>query len=167
MAHLLSIKKPDIVIYNETWLKNSISDSEVLPTNTYKVFRLDRTSYTHPPDPNNRKKFRTNGGGVLIGIKHDLDIVSKEIPIKCRAEILSIELSDKIGRKSIISSLYRVGTLGSENHVCVSQYLHNIRRRRKVQSLTLIGDLNLPSANWTNSSSPIAIEQAFIDTFND
>ena len=167
LNHLLSIKKPDIVIYNETWLKSSISDSEVLPTNSYKVFRLDRTSYTHPPDPNNSRKFRTNGGGVLIGIKHDLDIVSKEIPVRCRAEILSIELTDKIGRKSIISTLYRVGTLGRENHECVSQYLHNIRRRKKVQSLTLIGDLNLPSANWTNSSSPIAIEQTFIDTFND
>jgi hypothetical protein len=73
--------------------------------------------------------FRTNGGGVLIGIKHDLDIVSKEIPVKCRAEILSIELADKIGRKSIISSLYRVGTLGSEYQVCVSQHLHNILKQ--------------------------------------
>ena len=167
LNHLLSVQKPDIVIYNETWLKNNVLDSEVLPTNIYKVFRLDRSAYTHPPDPNNSRKFRRNGGGVLIGIKHDLDIESKETPIKCKAEILSIELTDKIGRKSIISSLYRVGTLGFENHNRVSQYLHTIRKRRRVQSLTLIGDLNLPSARWIENFSSIPLEQTFIDTFND
>ena len=141
LNHLLSSKKPDIVIYNETWLKGSIHDSEVIPTDTYKVFRLDRSSYTHPPDPNNIRKYRANGGGVLIAIKHSLDIESKVIPVKCRAEILGVELTDKNGKKSILSSLYRVGTLGSENHSFVSQYLHTIRRRRRVQNLTLVGDL--------------------------
>ena len=42
-------KKPDIVIYNETWLKSSIHDNELLPSDVYKVFRLDRCSFTHPP----------------------------------------------------------------------------------------------------------------------
>ena len=167
LNHLLSSKKPDIVIYNETWLKGSIHDSEVIPTDTYKVFRLDRSSYTHPPDPNNIRKYRANGGGVLIAIKHSLDIESKVIPVKCRAEILGVELTDKNGKKSILSSLYRVGTLGSENHSFVSQYLHTIRRRRRVHNLTLAGDLNLPRACWENSSSPLDIEQNFIDTFND
>ena len=167
LNHLITNKKPDIVIYNETWLKESIHDSEVLPTDTYKVFRLDRSNYTHPPDPNNNRKFRANGGGVLIGIKHSLDIESKEIAVKCRAEILSIELTDKAGKKSIISSMYRVGTLGADHHDRVSQYLHNIRRRRRVQCLTLIGDLNLPHANWEDNFSPVPIEQSFIDTFND
>jgi len=167
LNHLISTKKPDIIIYNETWLKSSILDNEIIPTDAYKVFRLDRSSYTHPPDPNNSRKFRANGGGVLIAIRHNLDIESKEIPVKCRAEILSIELSDKNGKKSIISSLYRVGTLGGDNHERVSQYLHTIRRRRRVHSLTLIGDLNLPQACWEDNSSPVSIEQHFIDTFND
>ena len=167
LNHLISTNKPDVIIYNETWLKSSIHDNEVIPTDAYKVFRLDRSSFTHPPDPNNSRKFRANGGGVLIAIKHSLDIESKEIPVKCRAEILSVELTDKNGKKSIISSLYRVGTLGGENHTRVSEYLHTIRRRRRVHSFTLIGDLNLPQACWDNGSSPVPIEQNFIDTFND
>ena len=167
LNQLIFDQKPDIVIYNETWLKGSIHDSEVIPTDTYKVFRLDRSCYTHPPDPNNSRKFRTNGGGVLIAIRHSLDIESKEIPVKCKAEILSVELTDKNGKKSIISSFYRVGTLGADNHSSVSQYLHTIRRRRNVQNLTLVGDLNLPHACWENSSSPLQVEQNFIDTFND
>ena len=167
LNHAIFVNKPDIVIYNETWLKSNIQDSEVLPTDIYKVFRLDRSNFTHPPDPNNSKKYRTNGGGVLIGIKHNLDIESKQIPVKCRAEILSIELTDRFNRKSIISTFYRVGTLGNDNHECVKQYLHTIRKRRRVQELILIGDLNLPAAEWDQGFSQNPIEQLFLDTFSD
>ena len=47
--------KPEIVILNETWLKPSILDNEVIPTDKYKVFRLDRCNFTHP--------IKDNGGG--------------------------------------------------------------------------------------------------------
>ncbi len=166
LNHAISVNKPDIVIYNETWLKSNIHDSEILPTNVYKVFRLDRSNFTHPPDPSNSRKFRTNGGGVLIGIKHNLDIESKQIPIKCRAEILSIELTDKLNRKSIISTFYRVGTLGNDNHERIKQYLHTIRKRRRVQELILIGDVNLPTADWDQGFSRNPIEQLYLDTFS-
>jgi hypothetical protein len=98
-----------------------------------------------------------------------LDIESKEISVKCRAEILSVELTEKNGKKSIISSYYRVGTLGGENHTKVSKYLQPYSGvwRRRVHSFTLIGDLNLLQACWDDGSSPVPIEQNFIDTFND
>ena len=73
---------PDIIVYNKTWLKDSIHDNEVLPTEIYKTFRLDRSSDTHPPDTTNSRKFRKNGGGVIIGIKHEIDIESKQVPLK-------------------------------------------------------------------------------------
>lgn len=56
---------PDIVVLNETWLKPSIFDNEILPSDLYKVFRCDRSPATHPYDSNNPKKFRKNGGGFL------------------------------------------------------------------------------------------------------
>ena len=56
---------PDIIILNETWLKPSILDNEILPINNYDLFRLDRSSSSHPPDPVNPKKFKRNGGGIL------------------------------------------------------------------------------------------------------
>ena len=34
---------PDIIILNETWLKPSIKDEEILPSKMYKMFRLDRS----------------------------------------------------------------------------------------------------------------------------
>ena len=60
--------KPDILILNETWLKKSILDNEILLSN-YKIFRLDRTIASHPWDPNQPKKYRKNGGRVLIAHK--------------------------------------------------------------------------------------------------
>ena len=159
-------KSPDIVVLNETWLKKSISDNEIIPTDIYKIFRLDRTTTSHPPDPVYPKKFRRNGGGVLIGVKHNIDIVSSEIKIKCKAEILSIELTDKAGCKTILSTFYRVGTLGADNHTLVEKYLTTIRRRRNVKGIFLIGDLNFPKADWSNLISTDSTEQLFIDTFN-
>ena len=57
--------KPDIIALNETWLKKSISNNEILPDSQYEVFRNDRTKRTHPQDPNNPNKFRENGRMVV------------------------------------------------------------------------------------------------------
>ena len=39
-GHIFTIK-PDVIILNETWLKKSILDTQVLPQN-YKIRRVDR-----------------------------------------------------------------------------------------------------------------------------
>lgn len=57
-------------------VEKGIVDNWNIPTDKYKVFRLDRTTATHAPDPIDPNKFRQNGGGVLIGIKHNIDINS-------------------------------------------------------------------------------------------
>ena len=70
---------PDAIVLNETWLKNSILDEEIIPSNEYKIYRWDRTEFSHPPDPNNRLRYRRNGGGVLIAINSSLLISSNYI----------------------------------------------------------------------------------------
>ena len=139
-AHL-NTKKPDIVVLNETWLKKSILDNEILPSSQYKVFRLDRSRKTHPPDPLNPKKFREHGGGVLIGIRVDLDIVSKEIKLsKCAAEMLAVQLSLDNGMKYVISTCYRVGTLGMLNHNMVMQALRpTLNKKKAIQRIAYLG----------------------------
>ena len=99
--------KPDIVILKETWLKDSISDNELLSPNQYKVFRSDRTNITHPPDLLDPKKFRKNGGGVLIAIRTDLAFDVKRVKIKCKAEFLAIEIVTENNSKLIIASCYK------------------------------------------------------------
>ena len=75
---------------NETWLKKSIEDNELL-LSSYNIIRVDRSSKTHPYDPKFPKKFRKNGGGVLIAHRTDIDIsVSKLSLVSCQAELLSV-----------------------------------------------------------------------------
>ena len=117
-AHILETS-PDIVILNETGLKPTIKSNEILPTKNkiYKVFRLDRPIKSHPPDPDNPQKFRTNGGGVLIGVKESLSLKPKLVDQTCCAEVLSIQLSLPNKKKNCLSSVYRVGTLGIKSSI--------------------------------------------------
>lgn len=39
---------------NETWLKKSININELFPIESYKTFRLERRTNTHPIDPNSK-----------------------------------------------------------------------------------------------------------------
>ena len=61
LHHYVESHVPDIVILNETWLKESINDNEILPSNLYTIFRCDRSLESHPIDKDNPKKFRRNG----------------------------------------------------------------------------------------------------------
>ena len=83
-------KNPGIVVLNETWLSNDHFDNEIFPNQPYKVFRMDRSVKSHPPDPSNPRKFRRNGGGILVAIRSDLNVQSKCVGSVCKAEIMSI-----------------------------------------------------------------------------
>ena len=158
--------KPDIIVINETWLKPSVNDTELLDPANYKLYRLDRSPHTHPPDPLNPLKFRRNGGGVMIAIREDLDITCKQINIKCPAEILSIAIKLSNGKKMIIGTFYRVGNLGIENYEKVETYLQTVCKRRGINNFILIGDLNLNKTFWEHNSSTCSIQQSFLDLFD-
>ena len=105
MTKIHEFHKPDIIILNETWVKKSILDTEVLPERTYIVLRTDRSGKTHPWDPCNPKKFRRNGG-VLIAHRRDIDIESTQVGlIKVQAEILTVNFKLSTGNKFSISTL--------------------------------------------------------------
>ena len=148
-----------------TWLKKSISDSEIFPSE-YKIFRLDRSPKTHPPDRSNPNKFRKYGGGVLIAVRRDLDVISTKLEFTCSAELLGITLKFNDGRKIILCSFYRVGTLGIDNHREFCDYIRKARRRRGVCGIVVAGDLNMPEIDWGNFSSPKPVDQLFLDTFS-
>ena len=160
---------PDILVLNETWLKSTVNDNELFTPESYKIFRRDRSPDSHPPDPNNPHKFKRNGGGVLIAIKSSLDITSKKINVKCKAEVLSVELTLKNNTKVCLSTLYRVGTLGTRNQSALQEYFTSILQNRKYSKMYLIGDLNLPDLNvtqWTTGQGTQPLNQSFLDMFN-
>ena len=112
----VSVNKPDVIILNETWFKSSILDSEIFDLEAYKVFRLDRSQKTHPPNPHDPKKFRKYGGGVLIAIKTQLVVQSNYIELKSKSEFLAVEFklndSTKLSlQRAIGSALLDIPTL--------------------------------------------------------
>lgn len=112
----VNIAKPDIIALNETWLKRSISNNEILPDSQYEVFRNDRTRKTHPPDPENPNKFRENGGGVLLAVRSDLDLTTKRLPVRIGMEMLAVQFTLPSNESFVVCTCYRVGTLGQPNH---------------------------------------------------
>ena len=159
--------KPGVVLLNETWLKGTINDSEVISKElNYKLYRLDRSSKTHPPDPINPDKFKTNAGGVLIAVNNNLDIESVRVSHKVSAEIVAVTLTFKNGKKIIVCTGYRVGTLGEFNQKEINSYLQKIKSRRGISSVIIVGDFNFPKIDWENCHSTIAIDSLFLDMFN-
>ena len=158
--------KPDIIILNETWLAKEHNDAELFPNNTHKVFRLDRSSRTHPPDPSNPKKFRKKGGGVLLAVKESIDVETKEISVGSKAEILSISIKSK-HQQLCLTTCYRVGTLGDNNLLEVEKHLRRVASQKKCKAHIIIGDFNLSSVSWNDNFSNIGLENKFLDLFND
>ena len=165
-AHIFETS-PDIVILNETWSKPTIKSNKILPTKIYKIFRLDRSIKSHPPDPNNPQKFRTNGGGVLIGVKESLNLKPKLVDQTCCAEVLSIQLSLPNKKKICLSTVYRVGTLGINNFYQLQKYFSSISASNKFKYSYIIGDFNLDSINWHLNSSSNSTHSHFLNLFND
>ena len=165
--NFISDTKPAAIILNETWLKPSIRDTEILPNSSYNVFRLDRSPKSHPPDVTNPSLFKRSGGGVLMAIRNDLNVASKVVKLKCGAEILTLKLSVDNGMKIYLCTCYRVGTLGQANHAEIDRYLNSLYRLdKKFVRVFVIGDLNLSNVNWPSFISSSPVEQDFLNSFN-
>ena len=159
--------KPHIIILNETWLKNSILSNEVLP-DKYKVFRLDRSLRSHPVDATQPKKFRKNGGGVLIAHRTDIDISSVKLSkVSVQAELLSVIIKTQCGRNFCISTFYRVGTLGLDNFESFKKHFVTLASARKLQRHILVGDFNLASVSWPDGQSSCQLHSSFVNFLTD
>ena len=155
----------DVVILNETWLKPSILNNEILANGMHNTFRLDRSPDAHPIDKFNPKKFRKNGGGVLIAVNSQLSVTSRIIPLKCMAEMLALELILENNTKIIIAICYRVGTLGLENADEILKALKVLSRKKSVKKLILVGDFNLSKIDWPNGAGTSTLENIFVNGF--
>ena len=167
-AHLQD-KKPDLLILNETWLKKSIKDHEVIHNSNYDVYRNDRSQVTHPADTSNPNKFRKFGGGVLIAIRSNIDAKIKRISMRKGAEIVAVELT--VGEnKYVFCTVYRVGTLGEKNHESIINSIKSFYTGRSLKKIFIIGDFNLSSVSWPladDLSAVNRIDKLFIDSFGE
>ena len=79
--------------------------------------------------------------------------------------MLAIELILGDGSKIVISTCYRVGTLGIPNYHEIVNALQMLLRKKRLQKLFLVGDFNLSSTDWVTNLSTHSIEQMFLDEF--
>ena len=80
---------------------------------------------------------------MLIAVRSDLDIISKEIKMGSGAEMIAVELTTPSGAKLIICTCYRVGTLGIENLSKVKSALQTLSRRRNLSKIYVVGTVQL------------------------
>ncbi len=131
----IDANKPDIVILNETWLKNSISNREIINNELYSdnVYRNDRSRVTHPEDHSDPNKYKKYGGGVLIAFRSDIKAQIKHLSARKGAEILACEVTID-DKKFVFCTVYRVGNLGEPNHQSIMNTIksfYKIRNPRK------------------------------------
>ena len=80
--------------------------------------------------------------------------------------MLALKITFPNNQSIIISTCYRVGTLGQENCDIVCNYLRSLISKKNPPKMYIVGDFNLPGADWHSSVGSNVIEQLFIDSFN-
>jgi Reverse transcriptase (RNA-dependent DNA polymerase)/Endonuclease-reverse transcriptase len=150
------IYDPDVILGNETWLDESITDSQIFPPG-YNIYRKDR----------NR-----NGGGVFIAVKTKYKTQLEKFNLNSEQIWVMLELPS--GKKLRIGTGYRSPTSGNVLINDVATVLSGYGATRTQRKFILFGgDLNLPSINWPRNQvdHPIAygreLNNLAIQTFQD
>ena len=94
-----------------------------------------------------------------------MQLSSCHVNLKCKAELLAVEISTNDASKVVITTCYRVGTLGTENCHEICNAVTKLLRKKRVKKLFIIGDFNLRNVNWKTNESSNNIEQLFLDEF--
>ena len=143
----------DIICVTETWLNDTVSDSELLPYN-YSIFRKDRNDHRH-------------GGGVLIGLKStsfkDISVLPGEFD---NLELISLLCTTHLDQKFVLCCCYRppnsdITWFGSFQNALnlVGSLGHRV---------VIVGDFNLSQVyNYDSAETLTPNNQRFSDLMND
>jgi hypothetical protein len=147
------------LVGTETWLNDSISNSEIVPSN-YTVIRKDR-----------KDAFGKDGyGGVFIALKSDL-IATHRIDLDTKAEIVWVQLEIAGNKPVLIGAYYRP----PESKIDVLNHLNSSLEKidlSKSPNIWLTGDFNLHHIDWPNQATmqdcpKPGLCRHLIDTAND
>lgn len=131
----------DIFIFTETWLTNNVMSSE-LGFHNYDIYRYDRTTQT---------SMLSRGGGVLIAVRNNLQ--SKLIVIENNSIELLFVLLNISNLTIIIGSVYIPNKSNENVYNSYFDYIETLYKKYQNAIFLLLGDFNLPSANFSNAYS--------------
>ena len=103
----------------------------------------------------------------MIAINVSLSVESKTIPTNCSAELLAIELTLPNKTKIILTTCYRVGTLGISNCSEILKTLGKLSRKKMLRKFVIVGDFNLNGIDWVTGNTRGSIEREFLNGFAD
>ena len=139
-CHLVAFQKfvyggdYDIIAVTETWLNQSILDSEILDKG-YIIFRRDRLEKV--------------GGGVLLAIKNNIPLARRR-DLENNLEMLCVELNLIGSPKIFVSVFYRPPNNKQEFTQPFLNFLQSISRFSKSHAIVL-GDFNFPNIQWVTN----------------
>jgi hypothetical protein len=148
---------PAVIFVCETWLNDSISDSEILP-DSYTVFRHDRmcTGSTGP----------RRGGGVLLAVRPTLQPV-RMTTLERDAEIVWVSIVCGT-RKILLGSAYRAPNCENDvNNALLDSIQHVQEVQHEYDGIYLCGDFNL-EIQWNSTdyiSSVTGLAEKFMSAF--
>ena len=88
-----------------------------------------------------------------------------KIKLKCKAELLAVEILLEDKSKIIVVTCYRVGTLGNDNAEEILNAIKTLTRKKSVPKFIFIGDLNLKHIDWENGIGRGSLENRFLNGF--
>ena len=115
-----------------------------------------------PPTHHNLPRSRPNLPPFRLHLPRTAPIIPSLVPILSRP---AVELTLPDCTKIIITTCYRIGTLGVANCNQIMQTLNKLRRKKMLRKFLVIADLNLKSINWSTGTSEIALETEFVNGF--
>ena len=119
----------DIICITETWLNDTVFDSEIIPTG-YSIFRRDRGS---------------RGGGVLVAVRETIPV--KFLSISDTVEALTVSLLKPV---FTLTTVYMPPNSDRLEFQFLLDYLSWIfdQNHRNI----IVGDFNLPDVDWVTLS---------------
>ncbi|CAB4002720.1 Hypothetical predicted protein [Paramuricea clavata] len=144
----------DVVCICETWLNDSIPDSEILPG--YNIFRKDRANKI--------------GGGVLVGIKSDLEASHRPDLERPNCELVVIQLKQTNSKPVTLYTFYRPPNAAPD---ALHELNDSLQSKSENDGVVVVRDFNLPGVTWSEDHTPPMSSRGhmenerFCELFND
>lgn len=134
---IVSEHKPDIIGVVETWLNDSVFDSEINIEN-YHLVRKDR-----------KNDLKSKGGGIIMYIKNEIPFVNATTDYCSNVDHLWLKILCKNCKPINIGIFYKPPDSNDEH----TKFLIENMSKFKTANTILIGDFNYSDINWKEHTS--------------
>lgn len=141
LNHFLATTSHDLILLQETWYTNIITDAEIVANTNFTIIRADRSEFVNK---------RTLGGGVAVCLQSNIEYEKIEMADKTHLEYLIVRV--KLASKFIvIMNVYLPPYKVRDFNVMNTEFdliCRNIRLKFPNDPFTAIGDFNMGKIEW-------------------